>query len=567
MKTVFLKGLILQLRLCDLSNFNVCEALVSSLTKGTHRKSARSIVAERRRKPKRALLDHECFPHLDSSKSDEEMPTLGVSGANIESNDEGECDDEQYAFSSNRLDKVSLEELSSAFASNVSYFYLQNELGLSEEAMWRITYEAGSALGMTAEKIRRKVDVLRQAMDLSDDEVRSLLERQPTILHLSADNNISPTIQFLVGSLNLEIDQLRQLVMASPSIITYSTSNLNAKIKFFTRDLEYSISDARSLLLSEPKLIRSSVETGLVPHYRFLTRDLEIPIDKLRVVVNKNPRILIYSLDNNLIPKLVFYLILTLHMEANQVLRILLSYPAFVDYNFDNHILPISQYFLRDLECSPTELRSILLKFPRLVSYSLQNIKRTVGYFRYQISMTGSQVKRVLFQAPQVVGLSELNIVTTVAFLQESFEWTDDQVKHVIAGMPTLLSLSVHNNLMPKRDYLLESFDYNVQAVGDAVLKLPTLLGYSLDKRIRPRIEAIRQAGLDPSRITVGIPMSHTSFEGWLQRRAEKQMPTSISLPYSITPAASAATGPADRIFHWTRERRPPRTVRPRTSQ
>jgi hypothetical protein len=34
----------------------------------------------------------------------------------------------------------------------IAYFYLKNEIGMSEEAMWKITLEAGSALGM-----RRKV--------------------------------------------------------------------------------------------------------------------------------------------------------------------------------------------------------------------------------------------------------------------------------------------------------------------------------------------------------------------------------------------------------------------------
>ena len=451
---------------------------------------------------------------------------------------------------------VSLDDLNSAFSSNVSYFYLRNELGLSEEAMCRITFEAGSALGMTAQTIRHKVDTLRQAMNLTDSEIRSLLECQPSILHLSADDNILPTLVLLQNLLNLDTDNLRELVLSSPSIITNSESTINSKIRFFTSELGFTTEDTCRLLQSEPKLLRAGVKTGLVPRLRFLTKELDLPLDRIRKVVESNPLILLYSVENNLIPKLVFFLILTLGMDPPQVQRLLVSFPAFVNYNLDNHILPIAEFFFEDLEFRPTELRRILLKFPRLVTYSLSRIKRTVGYFRYQMSMTAPQVKRVLFQAPQVIGLKESHIQDKVDFLRDSFALTEDQVKQVIAGMPTLLVLSITNTLQPKREYLISAFDGNVEAIGAAVLKLPALLGYSLDKRMRPRLEAIRRAGLDSSRITVAIPMKQKSFEGWLQRRAEKERMEEQPAMVPSAPPSMKSRVESDRIVHWTRGRR-----------
>lgn len=156
------------------------------------------------------------------------------------------------------VDKILSGNLGSQpLSSNVSYFYLKNELCLPEETMWRITYEAGSALGMTASTIRRKVDVLRETMNLSDDDIRAILKSQPAILHLSADKNISPTILFLVRRLDLGKEDLRSLVLACPAVISYSRENLNSKINFFTRLMGYSVQECRDLLLAEPNLIRA----------------------------------------------------------------------------------------------------------------------------------------------------------------------------------------------------------------------------------------------------------------------------------------------------------------------
>jgi len=465
---------------------------------------------------------------------------------------------------------LSFESLSS----NVSYFYLRHEIGLSEQAMWRIAFDASSVLGMTTDTIRKKVEVLSENMNLSKDDLRSIIERQPTILQLSAEKNIAPSILFLVRALDMGKGELRQLILALPSLLNYRKEAIKSKINFFTRVMQYSVAECRNLLLAEPKLLRCSVRTGLVPRMRFLVREIETPLEKFRQMVQKHPRLLLYSLENNLIPKLIFYFIMTLHMKPNHVHKLLLTYPALLDYNLDRHILPISRYFINDLEVSPTEFRGIILKFPRLMTHSLIKIKHVVGYLRFELGLSGSQVKRVLYQAPQVVGLNaEKNLRSKVDFLRREFSLNDDQLKGVVAGMPTLLVLSVARNLEPKAKYLSDAFESDQAAVSQAVRRLPTLLGYSLSKRLQPRMEAILEADLDPSCITVGVPMKQDRFDGWLRRRSDKSKSKSDSLssPSSIIvaedwsqrkdpslppPLSDSLVPSSKRIVHWTRERR-----------
>ena len=473
------------------------------------------------------------------------------------------------APSDSTLPVISLENIDLLTKSgNIAYFYLKNEIGMSEEAMWKITFEAGPVLGMAASTLRRKVDLLQRTMDLSDENVQTILERQPTILQLSADQNLAPTILLLVRALDLSKADLRDLVVQFPCILCYSTKNLKSKLSFFISLMGYSREECRKLLLSEPKLLTASVKTGLLPHLRFFTSDIEIPVEKLRTIIKKNPRLLLYSLEDNLVPKLIFYLTLNLCMNSKQVLRLLTKYPQFLDYNLNDHTLPITAYLMQELEFQPTEVRQLLLSFPRLVTHSLQKIKHVVGYLRFELGLGAAQVKRVLYQAPQAIGLNtDGNLKKKVAFLRDTFQLNDDELRRVIAGMPTLLICSIENNLQPKTDYLKKVFG-NEKDLCEAILTMPALLGYSLEKRIKPRMERLLAIGGQPRGITIGIPMKDDAFDEWLkgrQKRLQKNpgfdskvKSREIAESAAIVHVSKRKEEEGGRIVHWKRERRPP---------
>ena len=484
----------------------------------------------------------------------------------IRGNEEGEAD----SYPGEGSVAISLAELSS-LSSNLSYFYLKNELGLSEEVMWKITYDAGSVLGMTAATIRRKVEVLQSLMNLTDDELRTIIQRQPTILQLSADKNLSPTILDLLRYLDLGRDELKSLILGFPGILTYSKSNRRSKIRFFTRILGFSTEETRKIFLKEPMLFRTGVHTGLFPRMRFLLKDIQIPMEDLRHIVMRHPRILLYSLEDNLIPKLVYYCLLTIRMEPPHVVRLLRSYPDFMGYNLDRQILPITRYFLQDLDYSVNEFQKILLNYPRLVTNSITKIKHFVGYLRFESGLCAAQVRRVLYQAPSLLGLeTDGSVRNKVSFIREQLGLDDEEWKRMLTGIPNVLLLSIDNNIKPKLSYLMEAFEYDQVALREAILRLPTMLGYSLEKRIIPRMEAILEAGIDdPGSITIGIPMKEDRFNTWLEGRRKKLISKEDRIYDSDDPSAvseesgnvgkdelGGTADASDRVIHWTRERR-----------
>ena len=425
-----------------------------------------------------------------------------------------------------RIDNLIVPDLSTllaniqlAPASEIAYFYLQNTIGLPDEVMWKITNEHGSVLGFTVQNLEQKISLLRRMMNLTDDDVRTILTKQPPILHLSARRNLSPTILFLVRALDLSKTELRSLVVAYPCILCYSMQNLSKKLEFYRTELELDTNQIRELLLSDPRLLCAAVES-LEMRLGFLHKEIKIPIKDLQTIIRKNPRIMLYSLMDNLQPKIISFLIMRLYMDPKDIVKLLTSYPAIMDYNLENHMLPIARYFLTELEFSPMELKKILLKFPRLMTHSMFKIKHVVGFLRFQLGMDADKVKRILYQAPQVISLStDDTLVSKVNFLEKEFQLQDEDLRKVISGMPSLLCCDLEKNLRPKVVYLMEEFGNDALELRQAIITLPTLLGYSLDKRIRPRLERLKDVGVEPIKITVGITMTEDNFEKWLENK------------------------------------------------
>jgi len=436
---------------------------------------------------------------------------------------------------------VSLDNILASLETDLSYFYLRDELGISEDVMWKITNDAPSVLGLKANNVRNKVHVLQSLVGFTDDEIRQLISSQPTLLQLSVKKNLSPSILFWIRQLQFGKEELKTVILGCPALLKYSRSNVQAKLMFFRKTMGYSASECRKIFVKEPRLLTASVKTGLIPRLTFLHSEVVVSITDIRKIVLKNPRVLMMSVEQNLTPKCVFYFIMTLQMNTNDVGKLLVKYPQILDYNLEHHTLPIHHYFL-SLDFSTYEFSRILQKHPRLITYSLIHIKRRIGYLRFELSLEANAIRRILYQCPQIVSLGQENLEHTVDFLLQAVapgaslqsksssssssstaaNEVDDRdalaiVQILIAGLPTLLGLSIDKNLAPKVEYLRAILGQD--ELSSALLRMPALLGYSLQNRIQPRLERMMSAKVPPGKITVAITLKEDAFEQWLQRQ------------------------------------------------
>ena len=497
-------------------------------------------------RPHKASLVIRSFSKEDTEPFDNDQKDENADIDEMKSQSLKESEKETMALNNNNLLDIDLSSLyissseglgkrASKDPNDIAYFYLQDTLGLSEEVMWKITFEAGSILGMTVKNLQEKIALLQRTMNLSTEDIQVLISRHPPILHLSASKNLSPSILTLVRALDLSKADLKTLILSYPCILSYSPSNIQAKLDFFTNILGFAQNDdtirslREDLLLKEPKLLCAAVETGLIPRLSFWVHevlptddDLIITKEELQQLFISNPRLLLYSIEQNLRPKIQTYFYETLLFTKKEFYtKILKKYPYVLDYSFERQIEPLTTYLQTELEYSPMELRRIWCKFPRIVSYSLYNIKHVVGYLRYTLQLDADQVKRVLFQAPQIIGLNtDRTLQNKVKFLQTQLNLTSpEEVKKVLVSLPTILLCSIERNIEPKIQYFQQqilSSQLPSLSLKEMILLQPTLLGYSLEKRIKPRMRLLQEYNIPVSKLTVCIPMKEPKFQEWL---------------------------------------------------
>lgn len=399
----------------------------------------------------------------------------------------------------------------------IAYFYLRNTIGLADDAMWRITVNSWTVLGLTVANLKQKVALIRDTLDLSKEDIKKVISLQPRVLTLSSKKNIAPTMDYLLKTLNLTKSQLRTIVVGFPSILCYSKANISKKIQFFIKKMGYTLEECRSIVLSHPSIMSAGVKSSLIPKLNFLEKEMMIPKKSLRKIIMRSPRILSYSLDKNLRMKIIGFFIMRLHMEQKQIQRLLESYPKILDYSFDNTLIPMMIYFDSELGINSIQLRSIVLKFPRVVTHALTKMQYLVDYLRFDIGLDSDQLRRCMQQAPQILGLdTDNNLKGKVEFIRSRFELTDDELIKVIYKMPTILNLNVESNLGPKADFLQGCFEGDLIPLKKAIILQPALLGYSLNKRIQPRIEKMIKFGVSIHRITNAMTLTDANFDEWV---------------------------------------------------
>ena len=110
---------------------------------------------------------------------------------------------------------------------------------VGEETMMRITFQHPTVLGLSVEdNIRPTLRFLAESLHLDGRAVVNICRLHPPLLHLNVDTNLRPTVGWFCKRLDLSPVQLGQIVAKFPSMLGYSIElNLEPKVAFLTRAL------------------------------------------------------------------------------------------------------------------------------------------------------------------------------------------------------------------------------------------------------------------------------------------------------------------------------------------
>jgi len=269
-------------------------------------------------------------------------------------------------------------------------------------------------------KTKRLLDVLKEELDIDRQDVSYMLQKELLLLTYNAEENIRPTIQYLlkgslgtclgvverkgVSTLLLEDDQeeeknqivrerLKALVMGHPKVLSSSLErNLKPTVDFFLSDVGLSeLEFGKVMYRRGGTLLEANVERTLMAKVDFLRRELGLELEdegddcgptlediswdgqvKLDAPLSSSKN----DNDNEIAHKLSNY-------EKTRLLaQMIATAPDILTLSIDNNLKPKFDYFRKKLNFTKEQLQYVIMKRPQLLALNLdRNIIPKVEFF------------------------------------------------------------------------------------------------------------------------------------------------------------------------------------------
>jgi len=331
-------------------------------------------------------------------------------------------------------------------------------------------------------KTKRLLDVLKEELDIDRQDVSYMLQKELLLLTYNAEENIRPTIQYLlkgslgtclggverkgVSTLLLEDDQeeeknqivkerLKALVMGHPKVLSSSLErNLKPTVDFFLSDVGLSeLEFGKVMYRRGGSLLEANVERTLTTKVDFLRRELGLEMDDDgdecgsasqdmrwhgQQVKLEAPLPSAESSESGVTRKLSNY-------EKTRLLAQMISTaPDILTLSIDNNLKPKFDYFRKNLKFTKEQLQYVILKRPQLLALNLdRNIIPKVEFF-----LQGRQPVRFDTVADKYEG---------------GLGMTMDEIREWIVLYPQTLTFVLESRIRPRT---LDVVKYDLQ-VGD----------------------------------------------------------------------------------------------------
>ena len=181
---------------------------------------------------------------------------------------------------------------------------LQGQLGLSDPELRKVVMRLPSVLGLSFEaNIEPSLAKLQGRLGLSQAELRKLVVAVPSVLGLSFEANIEPSLAKLQGRLGLSQAELRKVVMRMPSVLSYSfEANIEPSLAKLQGRLGLSEVELRKMVVALPPVLGYSFEANLSPKLDFLQSVLRLDVQELCVALQRTCSLLSVGLKRSLEP-------------------------------------------------------------------------------------------------------------------------------------------------------------------------------------------------------------------------------------------------------------------------
>lgn len=379
---------------------------------------------------------------------------------------------------------------------------------------------------------------------------------------------------FLCDEVGLDNDEVNRFMKRASGILRLSESMLQSRIGFFRDTFKFSDAALKKLVTGcMGEILHIHGDENVVERAKYLVKVFDGDHETVGSIITRFPSILQGSVKNNLKPKVDFFLseiflgdqarLLSQIKQHPQVLfghfslagRIRPRLKAIAEAGMDpsaclESIVLSNRRFARwldvcvqqpddgkDEECKSATVNAVWLeneigltkreaeRFVQthlgLTKVSQSNVSSTISFFQNTFELSQNELKRLL-----TIGLAsvlhldgEESAVEKTRFLIEYFGGDKQFVHSIICGFPRLLCQPFRDDLKCKLLYFMnEIFQGDEASLHKELLRCPdVLVNFSLPDHIVPRVNALRNAGIEPSAHIFTLCLNEQKFAAWLQ--------------------------------------------------
>jgi len=176
-------------------------------------------------------------------------------------------------------------------------------------------------------KILPILDKLQSKLELSSAELRKLMMRMPSLMGMGM-SAFDDRVDFFMNEADMSIDDLREAVLRQPSLLQYSVgSTLRPKLHFLLDELGISESSISRIIKSAPAIMGNSLTENLRPKVAFIMKMCGLDPHEVGYIISTSPQTLLLSQKSNIEPTLKFLAPTLLLTEPRELGQLMLSAP------------------------------------------------------------------------------------------------------------------------------------------------------------------------------------------------------------------------------------------------
>ncbi|KAG7673774.1 hypothetical protein KSW81_006965 [Nannochloris sp. 'desiccata'] len=218
--------------------------------------------------------------------------------------------------------------------------FLRDAVGLSQEELAKVIVKCPRILEYRSEEtIRPRLEFLEKA-GVAESDIAKVVIRAPMIMALSLSETLEPRAAFLRKEVGLPHGKggLGKLIARHPQILTCSEEMMRQRTEYLKTDCGLAANEIARAVLAHPQVLHYKIDS-MKERVDYLQRSVGMTEKQVACAIARFPQIFSLAIASNMAPKWRY---LVEHLGGD--INALCAYPGYFSLSLANRIIPRHKY-------------------------------------------------------------------------------------------------------------------------------------------------------------------------------------------------------------------------------